>query len=291
MAGGKGKRLWPLSTDQVPKQFVTLTSDTTLLQNTIDRFAKYEELYVVTNEVGKELVNEVNLIVEPESKNTAFAIVHAVKMLIDKGLRDDETIIVTPCDQVYSEFELPVDPRDEIQLFGVPPLYPSPDYGYIVRDKKGKVRQFIEKPERSSASNLMGHALWNTGVLAFKLKRFLVELERHAPLYRAYIEGTIDYTSLPNLSIDHALVEKSERLICSKLDTTFYDIGTWQGLYNHLDKDENENAKIGAFSSIDSKRNLIISKNKPIRLVGVSDHVVIETDETFYIAPLKNGNR
>lgn len=270
LAGGQGKRLWPLSTQQEPKQFVHLGDHESLLKKTVRRFVKQDLLplvYIVTHQqYAARTFAEVEefdsnfrarIIIEPYSKNTAPAIAWAIKTLLrDHALSPSERIVTIPIDHVFSDevafvkqlMHAAVDAH-QILAFGVPCMKPVTGYGYI---KKGKplsnesyqVEKFIEKPTQDIAHALVqeGGWLWNIGVYIFSAETYLEALKLHHRILYDLVTSEGDthllYKELKGVSIDDAIMVHTEHLRVKMLSCIqWLDIGSWDSLYEFLGKE------------------------------------------------------
>lgn len=314
MAGGSGTRLWPLSRKSLPKQFLKLGGQESLLQKTAKRLrgiAVAEDIFVITSadsfhEVAQELpqIPRENIFIEPEQKNTAAAIALAMKMLIEKrGLSLDELVFVTPADHMISPEEKFWEAvkegekralEGEIVTFGVFPSHPETGYGYI-HAKDGKVEGFVEKPSLQKAQEylLSGHYFWNSGMFLFSLKTMQSELQKYAPeLALPSLEELLArFSALPKISIDYAVMEKSTHLAMVPLYLSWSDVGSWENVYELFEKDETQNVSYGNVMTLDTKGCLIFSQKRLIATVGVEDLMVIETGDALLVAKKGEGQK
>lgn len=318
LAGGSGTRLWPLSRKNYPKQFLKLNGDRSLLQSTADRLLNVvskEDIVVMTNDEYKYYVNSdlawiENVILEPACRNTAPAIVLGVKYCIEKlGCKEDEVIFVSPSDHIIRSVDRfaqcvsrskVIAGDGYIVTFGIKPVRPETGYGYIrVRSQKSetvncdffKVEKFEEKPDIETAIRYVneGNYYWNSGMFAFSIGTMLKEFKRHNPMIikmldKSFDELLRDYKQMPDISIDYAVMEKSDRVVTFPLDIYWNDIGSWDSLYDVLDKDENGNVKRGDILTVDTKRTLIIGNKRQISTIGLEDFLIVETDDAILIA-------
>ncbi|MGM0440532.1 MAG: mannose-1-phosphate guanylyltransferase/mannose-6-phosphate isomerase [Chlamydiota bacterium] len=319
LAGGSGTRLWPLSRTSFPKQFLRLGGEQSLLQKTVLRqihFCSSEEVFIVTNKNYKPLIIQQlaeiadipddNIIVEPIGRNTAPAIALATKFLIERGgCAYDEPIIVSSSDHYISPEEVfaasikigaLLAHQGHMVTFGVRPNKPEIGYGYIwqgepLGEAAHKVRAFVEKPDLATAEKYIasGDYLWNSGMFAFTPQKFFQELELHAPdIYRRcqadYEDIYNDFTAMPSISIDYAVLEKASNVAVVPLKLTWSDIGSYDSLYEFLEKDFSGNVKIGDVLDIDTKNSMVIGNKRLISTIGIEDIMVIETDDAILIA-------
>lgn len=322
LAGGSGTRLWPLSREQYAKQFLKIGGGESLLQKTVRRclpLCAPADIAIVTNDRHRHLVEgqmrEVlgdgagyALVLEPESRNTAPAIALALRVLLERGAAPEETVVVLPSDHLVRPEEAFVaalrraDARAGegwLVTFGVTPDRPETGYGYIKAgapvaggdDGFRAVARFVEKPDlpRAEAFLAEGGFFWNSGMCAFRIDRFFAELARHAPDIASLAAGEsaallAAFARMPNRSIDYAILEKSERVGVLPLDLAWSDVGSWDSVLEVLDKDERGNAKNGPVVAIDTSASLLYGRKRLIATIGVSDLLVIDTDDALLVA-------
>jgi len=317
LAGGGGSRLFPLSRTRFPKQFLKLNGEKSLLAQTIERFSelvKPSDMVIVTNQeyvhhVKTELIasksQEAHILLEPVARNTAPAIALAARYCVDRlGCGLDEVMFVTPSDHIIRSLEtftanlrqaLSMAKMNKIVTFGVKPDSPETGYGYIqVGQPLGSgfaVELFHEKPDRATAEAYLanGSYYWNSGMLVFTIGCFMDELRVHQPHIHALSDTTLDimtenFAEMPNISIDYAVVEKSKQVVMSPLTTEWSDIGSWDAIYNVLDKDADGNAIKGDCIPIDCSNTLILGHSRLIAGIGLEDLLVVETDDVIVVA-------
>ena len=304
LAGGSGKRLWPVSREHYSKQFMSLDSNGSLLQQTVERAAQYvEDIYVVTNEIqyyyvkhqldGK--VKEENIIIEPLGRNTAPAIALACTHI--KEIDDGGKVLVMPSDHLISKSFFETAKKAEacaerICLFGIKPTHASTGYGYIKPGKEngcGSIAEkFIEKPPLALAEKLMEEGcLWNSGIFLFDVSRMLEEFESNLPQIYQHMGSSkelIDnYHDLPNISIDYGIIERSKQAVVFPFSGEWKDVGSWQSVYEVSKKDENNNALKGNVTAMDTKNCLIWSEDRLTAAVGLENLVVIDTKDALLL--------
>ncbi|MGN0025448.1 MAG: mannose-1-phosphate guanylyltransferase, partial [Clostridium sp.] len=316
MAGGKGTRFWPLSTEEKPKQFLNLVGDKTMIQMTVDRILQIlpiERIFICTGKKYVYLVKEQipnlpikNIIVEPEGRNTSPCIALSA-LLIDRYYKDS-TMVVLPSDHLIkdeNEFRNIIikganfleENKDGIITLGMKPDRPETGYGYINFGKDielgiKEVNKFVEKPDLELAKRYLkeGTYLWNSGMFLWKTRHILNEIKKYVPsTYEALhnlnsinedeIQEYINnnYNKTEPISIDYAVLEKSKKIFVIPSEIGWDDIGTWNSIERYRKKDSNNNIIIGNVKQFDSIGNIIISSNKPIILDGVESLYIIET--------------
>ena len=285
MAGGIGSRLWPLSTPEVPKQFIdVLGVGRSLLQLTADRFAplaKPENIWVVTGEPYVDLVRQQlpkvpadQILAEPEGRNTAPCIAYASWKVQKKD--PEANIVVTPADAIVMNTEDFVAvigkaleftaERDAIVTVGITPTRPETGYGYIhaaeaLHGQITKVSEFREKPDLDTAIGYLndGHYFWNAGIFVWNVGTIIGELKAYAPQIAQIMDALAPsfftqreadelkrlFPTCEKISIDYAVMEKSPRIYVIAEDLAWSDLGSWGSLMARLKADENGNVAIG----------------------------------------------
>ncbi|MEW6214293.1 MAG: mannose-1-phosphate guanylyltransferase/mannose-6-phosphate isomerase [Nitrospirota bacterium] len=257
-----------------------------------------------------------HIILEPASKNTAPAIALGVKYCIEKlDCSSDEVIFILPSDHIIKPVEKfweyirqaeEIAKEGHVVTFGIKPTRPETEYGYIkVGSEKlelrsegydcYKVEKFTEKPDIKTAKQYMneGNYYWNSGMFAFRIGLIIEEFRRHAPeigsmLDMSFNELVSKFTEMPNISIDYAILEKSDRVVTLPMEIFWNDIGSWDSLFDLLNKDENGNVKGGDVITIDTKDTMIIGDKRLIATIGLEDCLVVETADAILI--LKRGH-
>ena len=324
LAGGSGKRFWPLSRKDKPKQLLNIVGDQTMLQMTVDRLKKLkgvDDIYIITRADLKEKiiknlksVRSSNIIAEPSGKNTGPAIA-LISTIIN--LKNPNSIIgIFPADHLiigHLEFQKAVDMADRlareknaIVTIGVKPTFPSTGYGYIqfedIQEKKFrgvyKVKTFAEKPHRQLAERFIssGDFLWNAGMFVWKVKVLLDGLKIHMPeLYDSMklisdrIKKGKEFEDIWRFiepeSIDYGLLEKVNNIFVISCEFEWNDLGSWNALYDILGKDNNGNIIRGLGKVLSGENNFIHSENVFTAVVGADDLVVINTNEVTLVVP------
>ena len=331
MAGGKGTRFWPMSTEEKPKQFLNLIDELTMIQSTVKRLKKLiniDHIFVCTIEKYKDLLLEQlpdlpqkNIIIEPIGRNTAPCIL--LSTIYIKQLYSDANIIVLPSDHKINDEEEFIDVlkagnsfinknRDSIVTIGIVPNRPETGYGYInfgdnVDEFSNhfvkKVNKFVEKPNLEKAKQYVadGKYLWNAGMFAFNSNFMLEQFQKYfdysynllASLPAIEDENYMTelykkYQQCDAISVDYAIMEKSDCIYVIPSDFGWDDIGSWNALERYIDKDGNNNIVKGNVKIFDSQNNVVYGTDKEILLVNVDDLYVIETDEKIVIGKKDN---
>lgn len=325
LCGGSGTRLWPLSRQSYPKQFVKLMNNHSLFQETVARNASiFDQFCIVTNkdhyfiaehQMDEECIEQGRVfILEPVGRNTAPAIALACL-----NYDPEEIIFVTPSDHLikdtksYNEkVNIAVDAAKSGMMvtFGIKPEYPETGYGYIesgelVSESLFKAQSFREKPDKLTAEKYLldGTYFWNSGMFVFKAGIFLEELKKYSPdIFKqssaAYAsasreaENSITRISIsenamkkiPADSIDYAVMEKSDNVYVIESQIGWTDLGSYDSIYDVVDKDENGNTIDANVIQIKTRNNLVLSDNRKLALIGVEDLIVVDTDDAVLIA-------
>lgn len=315
LCGGSGTRLWPLSRKSFPKQFLSLYSDKSLLQETFLRMSKImpaENIYFIgtqkdyfnildqIEEIYPQIRKE-QVLIEPGTKNTAPAIAFAMRCLIEKeNMSSDEPVMFLPADAYIGK------PDEFIQIaesalekvgnnigtIGITPTSPETGYGYIHKGEKSdsfyKVDQFKEKPDRQTAEKYIatGEYVWNSGMYMFNEKTFSQEIEKHAPeIFAEYTKGfqslSDNFNNLPSISIDYALSEKSDKVIVFEGDFDWSDIGSFDALSDIIQKRDLHQKK---HVLLDSQNVFMHSaSDKLIAASGVEDLIIVENEDCILV--------
>lgn len=314
LAGGSGSRLWPLSRELYPKQLLNLNSDKSLLQLTYERLKNCtSEIISVTNTKHSsnirmqlsEISNSPVVLSEPVAKNTAPAIVLAAKYIMQKT-NSDPVIIAVPSDHLIEDKEKFISTvkkgeklaeKGHIVTFGIEPSYPETGYGYINTSEKiedgYKVKAFVEKPDIETAKEYLKTKtyFWNSGIFMFKASTLFEETFKHAPDIAKVSEEInfsetdeipfINFDKMPSISIDYAIMEKSDKIALVKLESDWNDLGSWQSIYDVSKKDENGNVFIGHVLDKSSKNSFVYSSSKLVATIGLEDTVIVETEDAI----------
>jgi len=327
MAGGVGSRFWPVSTTEFPKQFHDmLGTGETLLQKTFSRLSQLipkENILLLTNEKYESIclsqlpeVSKNQILLEPAMRNTAPCILYASLKI--KKQNPDALMIVAPSDHwieneklflehVQRSFDFCATNQQLITL-GIQPTFPNTGYGYIEFEKNDqntykKVNQFREKPDYETAKTFLasGNFLWNAGIFIWSAQTIINAFEKFQPqMFALFMKGydqmntpfekefiQAHYAASENISIDYAIMEKSENINVMPASFDWNDLGTWGSLYQKLDKDQNQNAVINANIVLEDANGNIVrtQKGKQVIIKGLSDFIIVDEENKLIILP------
>ncbi|PJX20548.1 mannose-1-phosphate guanylyltransferase/mannose-6-phosphate isomerase [Advenella sp. S44] len=322
LAGGAGTRLWPLSREAYPKQFLTLAGERSLLQQTwlgIAGLAGRSPIVVASEEhrfIVSEHLRQVNvspsaLLLEPVGRNTAPAVAVAALQAYEMGL--DPLLLVLPSDHVIADADqftlavkLAADAAEQGKLvtFGIKPTHPETGYGYIKRHPGSgiqPVEQFVEKPGLAVAQEYVhsGRYVWNSGIFLFKASIYLAELRTYRPdilslCYEALKQSSVDldfirlnrelFEKIPAISVDYAVMEKTTKAVVLELDAGWSDIGSWDSLWEASHPDANGNVNVGEVISRDCTNMLTLSESRLVATLGLDDIIVVDTVDALLVA-------
>lgn len=314
LCGGSGTRLWPLSRKNYPKQFLKLYSEHSLLQETylrMRRLMPMDRIYFMTNQDGYpnvlEQIHEIDrdfevsqVIIEPKSLNTAPAMACAIKYLVsEKGAGLEAPVLFLPSDHYIGNVESYLATvktafetvGEHVGTIGIRALSPETGYGYIRKGEHEKeyfrAAQFCEKPEKSVAEEYLksGEYVWNSGMYLMTTGVFLEEMRLHAPeiagsLDRTWSDFIEGFETLPNISFDYAVSEKSKRVIVYEGDFGWSDIGSFDSLAEISGGTAAETRHI----DIDSKNTFVHSgSDRLIATIGLEDVAIVETEDAILV--------
>jgi mannose-1-phosphate guanylyltransferase len=319
LCGGAGTRLWPLSRNSRPKQFYPLFGGKSIFQETVERNRMVaDRFWVAANLVQMEHARDqlifsgnpsAQFLVEPVGRNTAPAIA-----LVCLALPPDEVVFVTPSDHRMNRQEdywravgraKTLAEQGYLVTFGITPTFPETGFGYIETDGED-VKSFREKPDAAIAQAYVdsGRYLWNSGMFVFRAGTYVEELEKHChevleASLRALAAGKTavgiepslaDMNAIPSISIDYAVMEKSDRVKVVACDPGWSDLGSFDALAEEVVPGTEGNAVLGASSPIfvDSRENLVVGGMRKIALVDVEGLMVVDTPDALLI--VKRGS-
>jgi len=303
MAGGIGTRFWPISRTSCPKQFIDiLGTGETLIQNTYNRFRKIcnkENIYIVTNDIYKNLVQEQlpeiaeeQIICEPARRNTAPCIAYASYKI--SKINPDANVVVAPSDHIILKEDAFIEiiqsalkctaAKDWLLTLGIKPSRPDTGYGYIQFNSEitcpndnriKKVKTFTEKPVLEMAKSFLnsGDFLWNSGIFIWKVRNILTAFENYLPeIDLLFKEGVKKYntpkekafikdtyTVCRSISIDYGIMEKADNVYVLQSDFGWSDLGTWGSLYETRKKDNAGNTVVGKNVMVYDSKNCVVN--------------------------------
>jgi mannose-1-phosphate guanylyltransferase len=322
LAGGRGTRFWPRSRRTRSKQVLNFLGDRTLIQQTVDRLSPVlppERIWILTNDhLRDEIVRQLpkvprkQILAEPAQRNTAPCIGLAAHILnsVDK----DAVMGVFPADHVitkpkkYTKLLKPAFKAADagnIAVLGIQPRWPETGYGYIEFSKgveagSGEVQKVREKPDLKTAKKFVsaGRFFWNAGMFFWKAETVLEALRQHQPKTWTLLASLPDFgqrnfasqvaDTFPrceNISIDYAVLERARNVVGMAIDDIGWnDVGSWNAVYELLERNGDGNALVSETLSQDSTGNYVDAKGKLVALLGVKDLVVVDTPDALLIA-------
>jgi mannose-1-phosphate guanylyltransferase/mannose-6-phosphate isomerase len=316
LAGGGGTRLFPLSRDCYPKQFLHVIDNKSLLAQTIERFlglVEAKDIIIVTNEryifhVQAELktinAQEAHIITEPMGKNTAPAIALAQSYCQDVLQCDDnEILFVSPSDHLIKPIDAFQDlirkaqdvAKDNIVTLGIKPTKPEIGYGYIEAEKNNnlakKVISFKEKPDLATAKEYIasGNYYWNGGMFMFSIATMQAELTKYMPAIiditqSGYQYAVDNFINMPDISIDYAVAEKSQKMMMIPMENIYWnDIGSFDAIAEVL-SDEEKNVFKGDILAENCIDTMIIGDNRLIAGIDLENLMIIDTPDALLVA-------
>ncbi len=325
LAGGSGTRLWPLSRELYPKQFLPMpgTGDSTLIQAAVERVTAAvaeEKVLVVTHvdqagEIKRQLgllgKPKVRLLEEPHARNTAPAIGLAAWFLLhEEG--PDAVMAVLPSDHLIpdkQQFAELLHKGEEaakaygLVTFGIKPNYPETGYGYIccgdqLEHSTSRVREFVEKPnlEKANAYIKDPRYLWNSGMFVFQVGPLIEQYRRLLPEMHAALDR-IDYEKFSNLeevykdlekiSIDYGILERSEGVTVIPTGISWSDLGSWEAYFELSPRDQQGNYLEGRVMPVATENSLILSRSRLVGAIGLKDLVVVDTPDALLVCDRK----
>jgi len=312
LCGGSGTRLWPLSRKSYPKQFARLTGDETLFQASVKRLSGdgFARPVIVTNSdfrfiVAEQLteigVDPAAVLIEPEGRNTAPAVLAAALWLAQKD--PDAMMLVAPSDHVVPDAAAFRDAvaagkiaceAGDLVTFGIRPDRPETGYGYLeladgagdFSPKPRKLRRFVEKPDAKTAADMVasGTFLWNGGIFLFSVTTLIEGFKTHAPTLVAPIGQAVanaepdlgflrlaaePWAEAADISLDYAVMEKASNLSVVPFDGGWSDLGGWDAVWRESEMDTSGVVTSGAATSIDCTDSLLRSENENLEIVGI----------------------
>lgn len=329
LAGGSGTRLWPLSRQLYPKQFLPLVNGKTLFQDTALRLSRNSDFgspivvcsedhrFMVAEQAREKKISLSKIILEPIGKNTAPAAYVAAEQAC--RINEDSTLLVLPADHYINDVELflatvskgkGLAEAGALVTFGIVPKYAETGYGYIergsvtgnVESEAYTINRFVEKPDADTAQTYVdsGNFYWNSGMFMFSAKRYMQELERGNSAMAeacqlAISNGKHDldffrldaasFAESPSDSIDYAVMEHTSNGAVIPFDAGWNDVGSWSALWDIKAKDAHGNVALGDVITHDVHGSYLHSTGRLLAVVGLQDHVVVETADAVMVSP------
>ncbi len=321
LCGGAGTRLWPLSNNQTPKQFLTLFGQSSMLTLTADRVRhsadssiEFGRPLAIGSQAHEHLLSaqlpQARILLEPFGRNSAAAVAAAAA-----ASQPDDILLILPADHhikypekfheaVAAGMEKAID--GSIITFGIEPTFPSTGYGYIeLEGQTGRVRKanrFVEKPDAETAQSYLesGRYVWNAGIFLFKASAMLDAFRAHAPDVLDAVNaampadfgdepGVLDpahFDGCPSISVDYAIMEKVDEIYGVPVDMGWSDVGDYDALWKLSETDASGNALSGNVSVIDTANCYVRSQSLPIYATGVSDLIIVANEHNIMVCPI-----
>ncbi|MDX8397305.1 MAG: mannose-1-phosphate guanylyltransferase/mannose-6-phosphate isomerase [Mariprofundaceae bacterium] len=328
LAGGSGTRLWPMSRQQLPKQFLKLDQDESLLAATIRRLSPLihqDDVWVVSNEahaLGEAFseLDHLHTILEPCGRNTAPAIAVAAALLQDLS-GTDPVMVVLPADHMIRNQQafqtclntaIDAAMHGKLLTFGIVPKHPDTGFGYIQVEQSDAavlpVCRFVEKPDLQRAQEMLdaGCYYWNSGMFVWRTSTILAEIETYLPELFEVLEKMRKrwqageawqqvvrdlFDQMPDISIDYGIMEKSKRVGLIAADIGWSDVGSWDAVHEMAEHDESGNGISGNVMAIDCKGSLLRSEKRLIAAVGLENIVAVETADAILLCKRGESQR
>lgn len=323
LAGGSGSRLWPLSRQNYPKQFLALSGTDTMLQQTLGRLEGLTHLapiivsneahrFIVAEQLRQSHVDNSKIILEPLARNTAPAITLAALEAIAQG--QDPILLILAADHYIADSDafhqaitqaLVLAQQDHLVTFGIIPTQAETGYGYIQKgsalEQGFEIQGFKEKPDQQTAQQYVdsGSYLWNSGMFMFKASVFLEELSRlrldlfnECKVALNAAQADTDFIRIPEAefalcqseSVDYAVMEHTDKGAVVALDAGWSDLGSWASIYESGPLDKDQNRITGDVLTHETHNCLIQANHRLVATVGLDDLVVVETSDAVLIA-------
>ncbi|TLM80038.1 mannose-1-phosphate guanylyltransferase/mannose-6-phosphate isomerase [Microbulbifer harenosus] len=319
MAGGTGSRLWPASRQLMPKQFLNLLGEQSMLVETLARLEGMDcnDPIIICNEEHRFLAaeamrqcgqHEAKIILEPEGRNTAPAI--ALAALVSEP---DELLLVLAADHVIQDreaFQQAVitaqnfAAEGNLVAFGVVPRSAHTGYGYIKAEsihQPSAIKQFVEKPSAEVAEEYFASReyFWNSGMFAFRADSYIAELQQYRNDILTSCKNAMAcavndqlfvrpdkaiFSACSDVSIDYAVMEQTEKAIVVPMDAQWSDVGCWASLWDVSAKDDSGNVLNGDVIAQDTKNCYIDAGQQLVATVGLDNIVVVQTKDTLLVA-------
>lgn len=329
LAGGSGTRLWPISRNALPKQFLALCGrEQTLLQLTALRLSRVVDgadricaiasprwSDVISSQLSDVGLAQARFIAEPESRNTAPAIALGISEMLRGGASRDDVVLVCPSDHIMADEEAFVYAartafeearRGAIITFGIKPTSPQTGFGYIKTTSAARgersipVESFVEKPDLERARRYVasGDYYWNGGCFCFRIQEMIDAYERYFP-DGAHIfapdarQSEAAFLASPKISIDYAIMERAANIECVPLDAGWSDVGSWDAVWESSPRDERGNALSGSAMLLGTSGSIVsaTSNDRLVVVIDMEDVVVMDTPNAVLVAPRSSSQK
>jgi len=334
LCGGSGTRLWPLSRKSYPKQFVPLVGDETLFQASARRLSgpgygaplvltNSDFRFIVTEQLAAVGIDPGAILIEPEGRNTAPAVLAAALWL--EKTDPEGLMLVAPSDHVVPdapafraavEAGIPAAEAGQLVTFGIKPDHPETGYGYLeLAEDPGDfaarplaLKRFVEKPDAARAQEMVaaGTYLWNAGIFLFSVKSILDAFRAHAPDLFAPAQAAVDqaqpdlgflrlapepWSEAAEISIDYAVMERADNLSVVPFAAGWSDLGGWDAVWRESARDARGVALSGAATAIDCDDSLLRSEDPGLEVVGigVKDIIAVAMPDAVLVADASRG--
>lgn len=324
LCGGVGSRLWPVSREAHPKQFLPLVGELSMLQDTVARtgplecaspvvLCNEEHRFMVAEQLRQSGITPGAIILEPEGRNTAPAVALAALQALTSD--PEAVLLVLPADHIIRDviaFTTAVQAgmdaakKGALTTFGIVPDAPETGYGYL-RCGEAKSAQvfaldsFVEKPDEATAQSYLdsGDYLWNSGMFLLRADRYLEELAQHAPAIHSACTAALEdadrdmdflrpnreaFVACSSDSIDYAVMEHTANGVVVPVDCGWSDVGAWSTLWQVSEQDADENVLLGDVIAEECHGSYLRSESRLVAAVGVRDLVVVETADAVLVA-------
>lgn len=333
LCGGSGTRLWPLSRKSYPKQFSPLIGDTSLFQASATRLAgtgfgapliltNADFRFIVTEQLAEIGIDPAAILIEPEGRNTAPAVLAAACWLAktDPGHGSDALMLVAPSDHVVPDapaFRAAVQAgakaarAGQLVTFGIKPTRAETGYGYLeLAEDPGdftarplQLKRFVEKPDAARAREMIaaGTYLWNAGIFLFSARAIIAAFETHAPDLVAPVRAAVDqgqpdlgflrlapgpWAEAADISIDYAVMERADNLSVVPFAHGWSDLGGWDAVWREAARDDRGVATSGPATALDCNDTLLRSEDAGLEVVGIGlkDMIVVAMPDAVLVA-------